>query len=216
MSFIRTAESDTLEGVHFDLATWSNGNGDGILTGRAEGERARAALELEIRALGSSDAPIAIDVGRVNVVSVPFADGFFVPLLSGWLSGYHDEHPVVLLGAREDVAETVDAVLRLRNMAILSMERTPRATGSDLEFELLGGEPALREVVSVAARVGKLTATDLANELGITAQAANNRLRALVRLGALARVAVHRVAGGREFEYRLPAADAEVGDRAAA
>jgi hypothetical protein len=216
MAFIRPAESDTLEAVHFDLAAWSNGNGDGVLAGRVEGERARAALEEEIGAQRSLDAPIAIDVRSVKVISVPFADGFFVPLLGGWLSGYYDEHPVVLLGAREDVAETVDAVLRLRSMAILSMERTPSATGSGLEFELLGGEPALQEVVRVAARVGKLTATDLADELGITAQAANNRLRALVRLGALARVAVHRVAGGREFEYRLPAADAEVGDRTAA
>ena len=103
-------------------------------------------------------------------------------------------------------------MLRLRSVAILSMERTPRATGGGLEFELLGGEPALREVVRVAARVGKLTATDLADELGITAQAANNRLRAFMPVGAL-HVAVHRVAGGREFEYRLPAADAEVGDR---
>ena len=128
-------------------------------------------------------------------MSFPFADSFFVPLLSGWLAGYYDEHPVVVFGANEEVTETVDAALRLRNMGVISVND---------ETTLLGGEPALRETVKVAAKLGRFSATQLGVELGLTPQAANNRLKALVRMGALVRIPVAVPGGGREFQYALP------------
>jgi hypothetical protein len=197
MVFTRTPESDTLVAVHFDLAAWDDGAGDGVLTGRAQGEVARAALEAAIRAHPSVGEPVAIDLRRVRAMSVPFADGFFVPLLSSWLAGYYDDHPILVFGAKDDVSETIAAVMRMRNVAILSIEMQ---SGIDL----LGGEPSLRETIRLASRLGKFSATDLGHELGITPQAANNRLKALVRLGALVRVPVVRPEGGREFEYQVP------------
>jgi hypothetical protein len=131
-------------------------------------------------------------------MSVPFADGFFVPLLSGWLAGYYDEHPILIFGADRDVAETIGAALRLRDLAILSVGET--ATDADL----LGGEPSLQETMKVAARLGRFKVNELADALGLTPQAANNRLKALVRMGALSRFPLAREGGGREFEYQAP------------
>ncbi len=78
-------------------------------------------------------------------MSFPFADSFFTPLLSGWLAGSYDEHPIVVFGANEDVAETIDAALRLRGMGVISVSPETEAT-------LLGGEPALRDTIAVAAK----------------------------------------------------------------
>jgi DNA-binding transcriptional ArsR family regulator len=196
MVFTQPREPATLGVVRFRMLNYTNG--DGVLIGRDEGEAARSALEAEIRANRSADAPVGIDLRGIRVMSVPFADGFFVPLLSGWLAGYYDEHPILLFGADEDVAETIAAALRLRDLAILSVGETAS------EADLLGGEPSLQETIKVAARLGHFKVSELADALSLTPQAANNRLKALVRMGALSRMPLAREGGGREFEYRAP------------
>ena len=57
-----------------------------------------------MRAHPSAGEPVAIDLRRVRAMSVPFADGFFVPLLSSWLAGYYDEHPILVFGASGFIA----------------------------------------------------------------------------------------------------------------
>jgi predicted transcriptional regulator len=49
---------------------------------------------------------------------------------------------------------------------------------------------------------GELVATELADALGVSVQAANNRLVALVRAGLAERVRVNPVRGGKRFVYR--------------
>jgi predicted ArsR family transcriptional regulator len=76
--------------------------------------------------------------------------------------------------------------------------------------ELLGGEPALRDTIAAATRLGvKFSASELGLELGVSPQAMNNRLKALVRMGALVREAVVVPGGGREFAYRVSEANLE-------
>lgn len=193
MAFTKTTEGATLDVMHFRLADWADESG--LLVGRAQGDGARSALQAELLAHRSASEPVGIDARGIRSMSFPFADSFFVPLLSGWLAGYYDEHPVVVFGANEEVTETVDAALRLRNMGVISVND---------ETTLLGGEPALRETVKVAAKLGRFSATQLGVELGLTPQAANNRLKALVRMGALVRIPVAVPGGGREFQYALP------------
>lgn len=192
MAFMPPTERATLDVMHFRLSDWAE---DGVLIGRPQGEEARSALQAELLEHRSASEPVGIDVRNVKLMSFPFADSFFVPLLSGWLAGYYDEHPIVVFGANEDVAETVDAALRLRNMGVISVND---------EAKLLGGEPALRETIAVAAKLGRFSATQLGVALSLSPQAANNRLKALVRMGALVRISVGIQGGGREFEYRLP------------
>ena len=192
MVFITPTEPATLGVMHFRLSNWAE---EGVLVGRPQGEKARSALQEELLAHRSASEPVGIDARNIKSMSFPFADSFFGPLLSGWLAGYYDEHPIVVFGANEDVTETVDAALRLRNMGVISVND---------ETKLLGGEPSLRATIAVAAKLGRFSATQLGVELGLTPQAANNRLKALVRMGALVRVPVAVTGGGREFEYRVP------------
>jgi hypothetical protein len=196
MAFTITPEGATLDVVHFRLSDWTGK--DGLLATREQGEEARSALQ---RALVAQvpDAPIGIEVGDIDAMSFPFADSFFGPLLSGWVAGYYDEHPIVVLGANRAIAETIDAALTLRNMGVMSRD-------GERDTELLGGEPALRETITAAAKLGeRFSATQLGLELGVSPQAMNNRLKALVRMGALRRVPVVVPGGGREYMYRLSA-----------
>jgi hypothetical protein len=196
MAFTITPEGATLDVVHFQLSDWTGK--DGLLATREQGEEARSALQRTLVAQ-VPDAPIGIEVGDIDAMSFPFADSFFGPLLSGWVAGYYDEHPIVVLGANRAIAETIDAALTLRNMGVMSRD-------GERDTELLGGEPALRETITAAAKLGeRFSATQLGLELGVSPQAMNNRLKALVRMGALRRVPVVVPGGGREYMYRLSA-----------
>jgi hypothetical protein len=195
MAFTARAEGATIDsGVRFQLSDWTGDTG--LLATREQGEAARSALQRELLA-NPPDAPVGIDLHNVEAMSFPFADSFFGPLLSGWMTGYYDEHPIVAFGGSSAVTETIDAALRLRNMAVVLIR-------GEREAELLGGEPALRETIAAAARLGgRFSASQLGLELGVTPQAMNNRLKALLRMGALVRVPVAVPGGGREFEYRV-------------
>jgi hypothetical protein len=195
MAFTSPAEIDTLDGVRFSMADQTP---DDFLVGRESGQRARSLLEQEMQTHRFSEDPVAIDFEGVRGMTVPFAHEFFVPLLGGRLAGYHDEHPVFVINAVEDVASTLEAVLRSSDLAVLSLQ--------GYAGPLLGGEPALQKAMAIAQRLQDFTANDLATELGVSAQAVNNRLKQLVRIGALLRVPVVLAAGGREFRYRLPGA----------
>jgi hypothetical protein len=119
-------------------------------------------------------------------------------LLSGKVSGFYDEHPLVLLNAIEDVRETVAAALKLRHLVALSL--------SSDGPQLLGGDDVLAETMGAAFALGDFSVLELAAELRLSPQAANNRLRALTRSGALHRQRVNPRHGGREFRYRVPSA----------
>jgi hypothetical protein len=185
-------ERATVDVVHFDLAAWAK---DGLLATREQGEDARSALQRELLA-NPPDAPVGIDASGVSAISYPFADSFFAPLLSGWASGYYDEHPIVVFGANRSVFETIDAALQIRKMGVVI-----RDNGN---ADLLGGEPALRDTIRVASKLDSpFSAKQLGLQLGVTPQAINNRLKALVKMGALVRVPVTVPGGGREFAYQV-------------
>jgi hypothetical protein len=195
MAFSNSGETDTLAGVRFSMA--EHAEASRILIGREPGQLARSSLEREIHSHRFTEEPVAIDFDGVRGMTVPFADAFFVPLLSGRLQGYYGEHPVLVINAADDVYETLEAVLINRDLAVLAIE--PERGGS-----LVGGEPALRETMRAAAELDDFTASQLAEKLGLTVQATNNRLKQLVRIGALARVAIVPAGGGREYRYRVP------------
>ena len=117
MAFSNSRETDTLAAVHFSMA--DHAEDSKILIGREPGQRARSFLEREIDTHRFSQEPVAIDFQGVRGMTVPFADAFFVPLLSGHLQGYYEEHPVLVVNAIDDVYETLEAVLINRDLAVL-------------------------------------------------------------------------------------------------
>ena len=168
-------------------------DGEGVLIGRAKGESARRDVERAIRPLASG-APIALDFKGVRSVSVPFADALLVPLLSNRMSGYYEDHPILVVNATEDVGDTLAATLERRNLFILGTP-PPR---------LLGGQQTLEETLQLANELSPFSVLGLARELGITQQAANNRVKLLLNSGALVRTRSVPARGGMEFLYAVP------------
>jgi len=201
--FIQAPERDKVGYVHFQMDKWGDRvEGEGrpvILITRERGVEARHALERELDLHPRDDEPVGIDFSDVVALSVSFADGFFVQLLSGWQKSYYGGHPLVVFGASPDVADTIDAVLRLRMLGVLHVK-------SKNDETLLGGESSLQETMRVAAQLRIFTAHELADVLHLKAPAANNRLKALVDMGALIRepITPRQGRGGKEFRYRIP------------
>jgi hypothetical protein len=167
-----------------------------VLATGEKGDEARREIEREIAAL-EAGAPVVFDFAGVRVISVPFADQSIGQLLGGRLAGYYEEHPLLALNANEDVRETLAAALRQRRLTLLSI--------SESGAELLAGDPVLQATMEVALSLGEFSVAELAQELGLTVQAANNRLRMLLDSGALSRSRIVPTRGGREFRYAVPA-----------
>ncbi len=168
-----------------------------VLSTRRAGEAARHSIERAIASLNPGQ-PVCLDFRRVSAITVPFADECVGQLLSSHLSGYYEDHPLLVANANDDVRETLAAALRQRNLAVLSVSNGSGA-------ELLGGDDLLSRTVEAAYEIGEpFGAAEIADRLNVTPQAANNRLKALLRSGALSRVRIVPERGGKEFLYTLP------------
>jgi hypothetical protein len=186
---------DTGVGVKIGMEKFGD---DGVLSGAERGTQASAAIERAIEQL-RDDQPVVLDFSGVRAVSVPFVDASIGRLLSGRVAGYYDANPMVIYGANFDVRQTIDASLRLHRLYALAV--------SDDGAELLGADEVLATTLREAATLESFNVHQLADRLALTPQAANNRLRTLLRSGALQRerATPQRGRGGREFRYRIPA-----------
>lgn len=168
-----------------------------VLATREAGEAARHSIARAIDGL-SAGQPVCLDFGGVDAITVPFADASVGQLLGSHLAGYYEDHPLMVTNANEDVRETLAAALRQRRLAVLSIVHGGGA-------ELLGGDELLGRTVQAAYEFGRpFAASEIADKLRVTPQAANNRLKALLRSGALSRVRIVPERGGKEFMYVLP------------
>jgi hypothetical protein len=197
-----TIDRETVTLRVMKLAMREYGSANGMLAGREEGESAWWDIERRIRKV-LPDEVVALDFDAVEAISVPFADACLGRLLSGKAAGFYEEHPLVLLNADEDVRETISAALRIRHLVALSL-------GTDGP-QLLGADETLSHTMEVAFSLGDFSVHQLAERLHVSPQAANNRLRALTRSGALHRHRINPRHGGREFRYRVPLAREAVG-----
>jgi hypothetical protein len=186
-------ETVTLRVMNVPMGEYESSQG--VLAGREAGERAWRDIEHRLRKV-HPDEVVALDFSAITVISVPFADACLGRLLSGKVSGFYEEHPLVLLNADEDVRETIAAALKLRHLVALSL--------SSDGTELLGADEVLTQTMGAAVALHDFSVLELANRLNLSPQAANNRLRALTRSGALHRQRVNPRHGGREFRYRVP------------
>lgn len=197
--FTSGAESATVPAPMWKLALSERYAEDGVLRTAEKGEELYAEV---VRGLRHQlpGTPVALDFSEIRAVTVPFADRSVGQLLSGWLSGYYDEHPLVIYGADEDVRETLAAALSTRRLVALALSGGPP--------ELIGGDIVLQQTVEAARELGEeFSVADLAERLDLSAPATNNRLRALLRSGAIARKLVIPPGGGKEFVYRFPVAE---------
>jgi hypothetical protein len=170
-----------------------------ILDTRKGATKVRVSIEREIVA-GEPGAAVVLDFGGVRVATVTFVDECIGVLLANHATRYYGNHPILAVRANEDVRETIAVTLANRKLALLLVMDPP---------QLLGGDEILNQTLSQAWNLGRFTAGDLAGNMGLSPQAVNNRLKALVMRGALSRALVVPSGGGKEFVYAVPKGKAE-------
>jgi hypothetical protein len=190
--FIASGESDRFPTVPIPMDAYGD---NGVLVSRAGGAKAHDLIEHEIAAL-PDEAPVAFDFSKVRAMDVPFADESIAKLVGGKRAGYLEDHPLLALKLSPDVRDSLRAALRQRGLSLLSV--------NDDGVELLGGDEVMARTLDAARKLGEFSVAEIADELDLKVQAANNRLRSLVESGALTRVRVVPERGGREFRYRFP------------
>lgn len=130
-------------------------------------------------------------------LSYAFADEAIVKLLVARLLDDDESRMVFVSHAGADVADAIDAALKVRGLVLFC--------ASDGRPRLLGdSSPHLDETMLAAQELGTFSAGTLADRLGIKPAAANNRLKALLRSGALARRQHVPERGGNEYRYLAP------------
>jgi hypothetical protein len=183
--------------MRFDLA------GEGrMLATREFGREVRHRVE-ELMATMEPGDTLIVECGQVFAMTVSFADECLGKLVADRASA-DGEAGLLIVAASEDLAETLSIVMERRKLAIANV-------GNDGRISLLGTTaPWLSETMSAAAELETFRVGELAEKIGATAPATNNRLRVLLQAGAVMRERSVPDHGGREFIYKVVAVPAAV------
>ena len=166
-----------------------------FLATRERGRRVREDVERQLNTLAPGQT-LALDFTDIEGITVSFGDELVAKLIIDRGAGQFVDRGLVLEGANEDVHETLETVLARRKVSGVSLN----AAG---EPEILGEKRWLPETLSAALELRSFSAAELGERLGLTPQAANNRLRGLVATGGVVREQVVPEGGGKEFGYRV-------------
>jgi hypothetical protein len=166
-----------------------------FLATRERGRRVREDIEAKLAEVAVGNT-LTMDFSGVEGITVSFGDECLAKLILARSAGDYVDRGLVIEGANEDVHETLQTILARRKLAAVSV--TPSG-----ELEVLGEQRWLPETLSAALELRAFGASELAEKLGLTPQAANNRLRLLVASGAVAKELVIPEGGGKEFSYRI-------------
>ena len=176
------------------MARYPVGRWGKFLATRERGRQVREDVETQLAQMPAGES-FMLDFSGVDGVTVSFGDEFLARLVLARASGDFADRGLVIEGDNEDVRETLETVLARRKVAGV-------AIGANGEPKVLGDVGWLPETLRAALALRSFSAAELAERLGITPQAANNRLRMLVASGAVARERVVPDGGGKEFGYR--------------
>ncbi len=167
---------------------------NGILSGRERGEDLLNQLMAHLRE-SDPQGVTPLDFSEIEFIDISCADEFLIKLLMRIGSGELGNRYVYIGGANVSVRETLEAVLKLRNLAALAKDGET--------VEVLGVlKTPIREALDVLLQEKQGTSSELAKALGKNVNIACNRLNALQRMGLVCRVKDASVAGGgRQFFY---------------
>lgn len=167
-----------------------------FLATRDKAAKIREELERKIRQLKPSEV-VEISFSGVEAVTVSFADELIGRLFTSHAAGDLPEVALILTDLNDEVREALHICLERRDeIAVMRKGR---------RHELIGSvDDHLRSTYEKARARKEFRATELADDLGITPQNANNRLKSLIGAGALVRTRTSPEGGGKEFVYRTP------------
>lgn len=166
-----------------------------FLATRERGRRVREDVESRLAELTAGQT-LTLDFTDVEGITVSFGDELVAKLIIDRAGGQFADRGLVLEGANEDVNETLDTVLARRKVAGVIVD-------AEGEPQVLGERRWLPETLVAAMELRSFSAAALGERLGLSPQAANNRLKSLVATGAVVREPVIPEGGGKEFGYRV-------------
>jgi hypothetical protein len=176
--------------ARYQVSKWSV-----FLATRERGRRVREEIEQQLAQLAVGEN-LAISFEGVEGITVSFGDECIAKLIVARLAGDFDDRGLVIEEMNIDVRETLEAVLSRRKIAAAVLN-------AKAEPEILGEPKWMQETLAAALALRSFRASDLADRLHITPQAANNRLKSLVGSGAVARERIVPEGGGKEFSYEV-------------
>jgi hypothetical protein len=165
-----------------------------ILSGRPKGEELRLQVIAHLeRAPDESVTPL--DLGAVGFMDVSCADELLNKLLLRVRSGELGSRFVYICSANTSLCETIEAVLQLRELALLfKATEAPTVLG-----EL---KRPLRQTLEVILEQKSATSAEMSVALDKNVNIVCNRLNALHRMGLICRMRdLSVVGGGRQYYY---------------
>ena len=164
---------------------------------REKGEEAYRLLERRLRETPERCA-LVLAFPPNQVVDASFADESLMRLAEELVAGEFGERTTLLEGLTDDSIRNLEAIIRLRRAKLVFLLVDPGGG-----WRHVGPlEPSLSEAFELAARWQRITAPDLARELQLALNTANNRLKRLHALRLLWRE--HEVSGkGLRYIYYL-------------
>jgi hypothetical protein len=182
-------KADRRNGMDYRVGDWG-----AFLATRERGRRVREAIE-ECLNRANPGETVEIDFSGVDAVTVSFGDESIAKLVIAREAGDFADRGMVIVGANDEVTETLETVLSRRKLAAATVDDGHSVVA-------IGDKGWVPATLEAAVDLKVFSAADLAAKLGLTPQAANNRLKTLVASGAVARELTVPERGGKEFSYR--------------
>ncbi len=141
---------------------------------------------------GLKEHSVVISFDGVEVATPSFLDEVLTRLRSTLQA--NEQAMALARGMNNDVRESLDLVLKHRNMMLGELDRD--------QIHLLGGKKQLEETLAAAMKRGSFKATELADELELKLPNLHQRLKALHEAGVVSRESDETAERGRRHLYK--------------
>jgi hypothetical protein len=167
-----------------------------FLATRSSARTARTKLENKTASLDAPDV-VVIDFAGVDAMTISFADEFIGKFYTTIGAGDISPQVILLRGLNEETNEAITVCLERRELIAAAMIGP--------EIHLIAAPEFLQETYRHAGMLETFRAIDLAENLSITPQNVNTRLKRLTAAGAIRREHSNTSGrGGKEFMYSVP------------
>ncbi len=141
---------------------------------RDKGEIAFAQLAAQLQAV-PEEGSLILQFPPNQVMDVSFADETIIRLEQAIVKGKYGRRRLLLAGLTQDSIDNITAAIRLQRLKLAFLAIEPEG-----RWQVVGHlEDSLREVLTMLAERPSLTAPELAEELDLALNSANNRLKRL-------------------------------------